>query len=115
MNALGLRVTTPRRSRYIGEMLMTALGLVLSGFGMLFLSRQAADYIESARWPDYSLLDLIKSPAVKFSLPHAAVSWIYPQQSITEIHAAVIGCLDLVSASWFFLIVGGLILWRALR
>jgi len=116
VNAVGgSRVTTRRRSRCIGEMLLSALGLVLSGVGMWLLSRQAADYIESARWPDYSLLDLIQSPTVKLSLPYGSVSWIYRQQSLTDLHAAAIGCLDLVPASWFFLIVGGFILWRALR
>lgn len=96
-------------------MLLSALGLALSGVGMSLLSRQAADYIESARWPDYSLLDLIQSPTVKLSLPHGSLSWIDRQQSLTDLHAAVIGCLELVPASWFFLIVGGFVLWRALR
>ena len=105
----------PRRPRLIAGMLSAALGLILLGFGMFLLSRQAADYIETARWPEYSLLDLIKSPSVKFSLPHGLVSWIYRPESSADLHAVVIGCLDVVSAPWFFLIVGGLILWRALR
>jgi len=107
--------TAPRRPRLIAGMLSAALGLILLGFGMFLLSRQAADYIETARWPEYSLLDLIKSPTVKFSLPNSLISWIYRPESFKDLHATLTGCLDLVSASWFFLIVGGLILWKALR
>ncbi len=105
----------PRRPRLIAAMLSAALGLILIGFGMFLLSRQASDYIETANWPEYSLLDLIKSPMVKFSLPQSLGSWIYRPESLKDLHAALIGCLDVVSASWFFLIVGGLMLWRALR
>ena len=112
---IGSDETAPRRPRLIAGMLLAALGLVLSGFGMLLLSRQATDYIETARWPEYSLLDLIKSPTVKFSLPYGLVSWIYRPESLKDLHAVVIGCLDVVSASWFFLIVGGFMLWKALR
>ena len=107
--------TAPRRPRLIAGMLSSALGLVLSGTGMLLLSQQAADYMETANWPEYSLLDLVKSPTVKFSLPNSFVSWMYRPESLKDLHWALIGCLDAVSASWFFLIVGGLILWRALR
>ena len=105
----------PRRWQLIVAMLLAALGLVSSGVGMLLLSRQAADYIESARWPEYSLLDLIKSPTVKFSLPSSLGSWIYSPESLKDLHGVLIRCLDLVSASWFFLIIGGFILWKALR
>ena len=107
--------TAPRRPRLIAGMLSAALGLVLSGLGMFLLSQQAADYIDTGNWPECSLLDLVKSPTVKFSLPHSLVSWIYRPESLKDLHATMIGCLDVVSASWFFLIVGGLILWRALR
>lgn len=96
-------------------MLLAAFGLVLSGVGVLLLSRQAADYIETARWPEYSLLDLIKSPTVKLSLPNRLLSWIYRPESFKDLHATVVGCLDMVSAPWFFLIIGGFIVWRALR
>lgn len=113
--AVGFDGTAPRRPRLIAGMLSAALGLVLGGLGIFLLSRQAADYIATANWPEYSLLDLIKSPMVKFSLPHSLVSWIYQPESLKDLHATLIGCLDLVSAPWFFLIVGGLILWRALR
>jgi len=106
--------TAPRRPRLIAEMLLAALGLMLGGLGVFLLSLQATDYIATAAWREYSLLDLIKSPTVKFSLPSSLVSWIY-HESFNDFHAALIGCLDLVSASWFFLIVGGLTLWRALR
>ena len=107
--------TVSRRPQLITGMLLSVLGLVLSGVGVLLLSRQAVDYIETARWPEYSLLDLIKSPAVKFSLPNRLIAWIYGPESLKDLHAAVIGCLDVVSASWFFLIIGAFILWRALR
>jgi hypothetical protein len=107
--------TPPRRPRLIAGMASAALGLVLGGLGMFFLSRQAAEYIETARWPEHSLLDLINSPTVKFSLPNGLVSWIYRPESVKDLQGALIGCLDVISASWFFLIVGGLILWRALR
>jgi hypothetical protein len=104
-----------RRSQLIAGILLAALGLVLSGVGMVLLSWQAADYVETARWPEYSLLDLIKSPTVKFTLPGGLLSWVYRPESLKDLHAAVIGCLDWVSASWFFLVMGGFILWRALR
>ena len=106
---------TPRRPQLVAAMLLAGLGVALSGAGILLLSRQAADYVETARWPEYSLLDLIKSPTVKFSLPNSLISWIYRPESFKDLHATLTGCLDLVSASWFFLIVGGLIVWRALR
>ena len=112
---VGSNGTAPRRPRLIAGMLSAALGLALSGLGMLLLSQQAADYIDTGNWSEYSLLDLIKSPTVKFSLPHSLVSWIYRPESLKDLHAPLIGCLDVVSASWFFLIVGGLILWKALR
>ena len=104
-----------RRSQLRAGILLAAFGLVLSGVGMVLLSWQAADYIETARWPEYSLLDLIKSPTVKFTLPGELLSWVYRPESLKDVHAAVIGCLDAVPASWFFLVMGGFILWRALR
>jgi hypothetical protein len=107
--------STLRRPQLVGAMLLAALGLALSGVGMLLLSRQAADYVDTARWPEYSLVDLIKSPTVRFSLPNSMVSWIYSPESLKDLHGALIGCLDAVSASWSFLIVGGFILWKALR
>lgn len=113
--AVGFDGTAPRRPRLIAGMVLAALGLMLAGLGVVLLGLQATDYIATATWPDYSLLDLIKSPTVKFSLPNGLVSWIYRPESLKDLHAALIGCLDLVSASWFFLIVGGLILWRSLR
>ena len=106
---------TRRRSQLIVAMLLAALGLLLSGVGLLLLSRQAANYIESARWPEYSLLDLVKSPTVKFCLPNSLVSWLYSPQCFKDLHGLLIGCLDVVSASWFFVIVGGFILWKSLR
>ncbi len=106
---------TIRRSRLIAGILLAALGLVLSGVGLGLLSWQAADYIETGHWPEYSLLDLIKSPTVKFTLPGGFLSWVYRPESLKDLHAVVVGCLDECSASWFFLCVGGVILWRALR
>jgi len=106
---------TPRRPQLVAAMLLAGLGVALSGAGILLLSQQAADYVETARWPEYSLLDLIKSPTVKFSLANSLVSWVYSPESLTDLHRALIGCLDAVSASWFFVIVGGLTLWKALR
>jgi hypothetical protein len=103
------------RSQLIAGILLATLGLVLIGVGMVLVSGQAADYIETARWPEYSLLDLIKSPTVKFALPGGLLSWFYHPESLKDVHAAVIGCLDGVSASWFFLAMGGFVLWRALR
>ena len=116
MNVVGRSdPTKTRRSRLIPGILLAALGLVVCGVGMVLLSWQAADYIETARWPEYSLLDLIKSPTVKFRLPGGLLSWVYRPESLKELHAVVVGCIDGVSASWFFLGVGGVILWRALR
>ena len=103
------------RSQLIMGILLAALGLMLTGVGMVFVSWQAADYIETAHWPDYSLLDLIKSPALKFALPGGLLSWVYRPDSLKDLHATVIGCLDGVSASLFFLVIGGVVLWRALR
>lgn len=103
------------RRSLIAGVLLAALGLVIGGIGVVLVSWQAGDYVETARWPEYSLLDLVKSPTVKFKLPKALVAWIYHPESLKELHAPVVGCLDSVSASWFFLGVGGFILWRALR
>jgi len=114
-DVVGSDATAPRRPGLTAGMLSAALGLVLGGFGIVLLGRQFSDYVATAHWPEYSLLDLIKSPTVKFSLPSRLVAWIYRPESLKDLHAALIGCLDVVSASWFFLIVGGLILWRALR
>jgi hypothetical protein len=96
-------------------MLLAGLGVALSGVGMLLLTRQATDYLGTALWPEYSLLDLVKSPTVKFSLPNSLVSWVYSPESLKDLHAALIGCLDAVSASWFFLVIGGFLVWKALR
>lgn len=104
-----------RQPRLSAGILLAAFGAVLSFVGLVLLGRQAAYYVETARWPEYSLLDLLNAPTVKFTLPSGLLSWVHRPESLPGLHAAMAGFLDVVPASLFFLGAGGFFLWKALR
>lgn len=103
------------RPRLTAGILLAAFGTVVILVGLVLLRQQAADYVDTARWSEHSLLDLIKSPTVKSVLPGGLISWVYRPESLHGLHAAIVGFLDVVSASLFFLSVGAFSLWKALR
>ena len=104
-----------RRPRLMMEVLRAALGAVLSFVGLVLLGRQAIYYVETAHWPASSLLDLLKSPTVRLTLPGELVSWIERPEFLHGLQAPTASLLDIVPAALFFLGVGGSLLWRALR
>jgi hypothetical protein len=100
------------RSRLIAGILLAAVGAVLGLIGVTLLSHQAVYYVETARWPEFSLLDLVKSPTVKLTLLGGLFPWLSRPDSPRGMHAALTFLLDAVPAAPFFLGAGGLILWR---
>ncbi len=103
------------RWRLLFGILGASLGSVLFLAGVAILVGQLAQYVETLHWSGYSLLELIKSPTVKSTLPGALQSWLYRPEQLHGFHAAAVGLLEIVPAFVFFIGLGGVILRKALR
>lgn len=104
-----------QRRRLIPGILGASLGALLVFAGLAVLLGEVAHYVDTLRWSGYSLLELSKSPMVKSTLPSTLQSWLHRPESLDGLHAAVVGLLETVPASLFFIGLGGVILRKALK
>jgi hypothetical protein len=92
-----------------------SLGALLVLSGLTVLLGQVAHYVDTLRWPGYSLLELIKSVSATKTLPGPLHWWLSKPESSSGPLGSLIGLLDTVPAYVFLIGFGGLILQKALR
>ncbi|MGH7322571.1 MAG: hypothetical protein ACRELA_23515 [Candidatus Rokuibacteriota bacterium] len=103
-----------QRRHLILGILGASLGALLVFTGLAVLLGQVATYVDTLRWPGYSLLELTKSPIIKSSLPGALQSWLHRPDSPDGLHAAVVGFLEVAPAFVVLIGLGGVMLRKAL-
>jgi hypothetical protein len=104
-----------QRWRLILGVLGASLGALLVVAGVGVLLGQVVEYVDTLHWPGYSLLETIKSPLVKSTLPGALQAWFHRPETPDGLHAAVLGLLEAIPACVFLIGFGGVILRKALR
>ena len=91
------------------------IGAILTASGVALLGVQVAQWLDTGRWADFTLGELIHTPLVKSVLPASFLSWLSRPRSLYGLHAAVAWFLETVPA-WLFLGgVGGSVLWCTLE
>jgi hypothetical protein len=101
---------SPRPRRLIG-LAMLLIATLLAASGVALLGVQVAQWLDTGRWTELPLLELIHTPVVKSVLPASFLSWLSRPRSLYGLHAPVLWFLETVPA-WLFLGgVGGSILW----
>lgn len=104
---------SPRPGRLVG-LAVVLIAALLAASGMALLTVQVAQWLDTGRWVDHALSELINAPLVKSILPAALLLWLSRPQSLYGLHGAVTWFIETVPA-WLFLgSVGGSILWCAL-
>lgn len=105
---------TPFQSRRVVWVIVVSIAAVLTVSGLAILGAQVAQWLDTGRWTEYALLELINTPVIKSALPASFLSWLSRPRSLYGLHTAVAWFVEAVPA-WLFLGgVGGSILWCAL-
>lgn len=85
---------------------IAVVGLLLILSGAVVFVGQVADYFETTRWDPYSVHDLLRLPLM-LDVLERPLSWLG--------YHAVMPLLDAIPAVFLLVVLGGLIVWKALR
>lgn len=102
-------------TRFILSLVGASAGGLLVLAGLVVFVGQISYWMDSARWVDYSLMDMVKSPAVKSYLPKGFLSWLFRPESLYGLHEAVAWTLQTIPSSLCFVTLGALLLWRSIK
>jgi hypothetical protein len=98
----------------VAGLVIVGIAALLAASGVALLMVQVAQWLDTGRWVEYALAELLHAPLVKALLPVGVVSWLSRPRSLYGLHTGISWFLETVPA-WLFLTgVGGPVLWRAL-
>jgi hypothetical protein len=103
------------RLRFTAAIVGASLGGLMVLVGLAIFAGQIATWMDTGRWEQHTLMEAIKTPAVKRYLPQAFMSWLFRPESLQGLHETVMWTLDTMPSAFVLATLGALLLWRSVK
>ena len=103
------------RASLVVPLTVACLGGILLVLGLAILGGDVSRWMDARGWHSDSLLDFIQLSSVEAVLPDDLVIWLRHPRLLIFLHEAVVFVLDHVTQWAACLVLGGFIVWKALK
>jgi hypothetical protein len=97
------------------SLVIAGLGVILIALGLVVLGADASKALDSGQWHNESLLDLLQSRSVAPYLAEDFAAWLRHPRDLKGLQPPVVFVLDTIPQWLVCVVLGGLIVWKALK